>query len=138
MKATKTQIVDFIYNNFRIGGRKPTKKRLNECSIETLERIIINNNCQAELTAWINRPKMIKFMVDGIQDGEHYSWDCEYANEEECRKAFEDDNVEIVKIAPKKNHHRCKYCGSIAEGKDTDLLCEECRECFGHYYYSEL
>lgn len=37
-----------------------------------------------------------------------------------------------------KGKHICKYCGGIAEGTYQDLLCEECRECFGHSLYSEL
>ena len=37
-----------------------------------------------------------------------------------------------------KGKHVCKYCGGIAEGTYKDLLCEECRECFGHALYSEL
>ena len=34
--------------------------------------------------------------------------------------------------------HPCKYCGQEAEGDYDDLLCEECREDFGHTMYSEL
>ena len=77
-------------------------------------------------------------MVDGFQDGEALSWDCEYPNEEACKKAFEDDGIKVIKIATKSNHHRCKYCGSIAKGKISDVLCDECRVRFGHTFYSEL
>lgn len=138
MKTTKTQMVDFIYNNFTRGGKKIPKKILNDYSTENLEEIIVKNNCQDELAAWINRHKMIKFMVDGIQNGKDYSWDCEYPNEEECKRAFENDGIKVIRIATKNNHHRCKYCGGITQGKITDLLCDECREVFGHTYYSEL
>lgn len=34
--------------------------------------------------------------------------------------------------------HICKYCGNIVEGEYEDLLCDECREIFGHSLYSEL
>ena len=34
--------------------------------------------------------------------------------------------------------HSCKYCGGIAEGTYTDLLCKDCRETFGHSLFSEL
>lgn len=37
-----------------------------------------------------------------------------------------------------KDRHICKYCGWVAEGKDEDLLCQECRYDFGHAFYSEL
>lgn len=34
--------------------------------------------------------------------------------------------------------HICKYCGNIAEGTLSDLLCSDCRETFGHTMFSEL
>ena len=33
---------------------------------------------------------------------------------------------------------KCKYCGKENNSKEEDLLCEECRENFGHSLYSEL
>ena len=32
----------------------------------------------------------------------------------------------------------CKYCGSPTDSVDEDVLCEECRDLFGHTFYSEL
>lgn len=43
--------------------------------------------------------------------------------------------TEIIDITGK---HICKYCGEIAEGEYEELLCDECREIFGHSLYSEL
>jgi len=34
--------------------------------------------------------------------------------------------------------HPCPYCGNIAEGTFKDLLCQECRETFGHSLITEL
>lgn len=34
--------------------------------------------------------------------------------------------------------HYCKYCGNIAEGENEDVLCEDCKQLFGHSLYSEL
>jgi hypothetical protein len=34
--------------------------------------------------------------------------------------------------------HICKYCGGLAEGSFVDLLCQPCRETFGHSLFSEL
>lgn len=138
MKITKEQMVDYIYHNFKIKGGKLTKKLLNEYSYEELENIIKKNNCENKLEAWINQPKTIKFIVDGIHNGKKYSYDCEYINEEECRKEFEADGIKIEKIAKKSTHHRCKYCGCIANGTNKDVLCEDCKNIFGHKYYSEL
>lgn len=44
----------------------------------------------------------------------------------------------IEMIVPAKGHHICKYCQSIADGSDKDVLCKDCRDLFGHYLYSEL
>ena len=33
---------------------------------------------------------------------------------------------------------KCKNCESENNSKEEDLLCEECREVFGHTFYSEL
>lgn len=138
MKPTKAQLVDYIYNNFELNGKKLTKERLNNTPYVGLMKIITNNNCEKELEEWINKPKMEKFMVDGILDGKEYSWDTEALNEEECRKSFESEGIIVKKIASKKTHHRCKYCQGIADGKLSDLLCDNCRETFGHTLFSEL
>lgn len=96
MKATKAQIVDFIYNNFKDkNGNKFKKKKLSEYPREILEMLIIKHDCEKRLIEWVDRSKMV-------------------------------------------NHHICKYCGGIANGKEVDLLCDSCREIFGHAYYSEL
>jgi hypothetical protein len=47
-------------------------------------------------------------------------------------------DYKFVNIYPKKGHHLCKYCGQVAEGSNTDLLCNDCHELFGHTLYSEL
>ena len=43
--------------------------------------------------------------------------------------------TEIINITGK---HLCQYCGEIVEGEYEDLLCDECKEIFGHSLYSEL
>ena len=32
----------------------------------------------------------------------------------------------------------CPYCGNLTDSSDPDILCPECREDFGHTFYSEL
>lgn len=34
--------------------------------------------------------------------------------------------------------NKCKYCGSPTGSPDPDVLCKQCREGFGHTFYSEL
>ena len=50
--------------------------------------------------------------------------------------AFKDKKV--LDVADGNTHHICKYCGDIAEGTDENVLCADCREIFGHAFYSEL
>ena len=53
-----------------------------------------------------------------------------------CRKHCFSD--EIIKVYDGNTHHICKYCGNIAKGIDPDILCAECRDDFGHAFFSEL
>lgn len=32
----------------------------------------------------------------------------------------------------------CKYCGEFTDSIDPDVLCADCRECFGHTFIHEL
>lgn len=47
-------------------------------------------------------------------------------------------NEKILDVVDANTHHICQYCGDIAKGTDADVLCDECREIFGHAFYSEL
>lgn len=47
-------------------------------------------------------------------------------------------STNVLDIADANTHHICKYCGEIVNGTDEDVLCSECRETFGHAFYSEL
>ena len=49
---------------------------------------------------------------------------------------YKDEGLEGVFNAAE--NHICKYCHSVAPGTYEDLLCDDCREIFGHALYSEL
>lgn len=49
--------------------------------------------------------------------------------------AYKAEETEIIDMRGK---HVCKYCGEVTQGENADLLCSECREIFGHAFYSEL
>ena len=53
-----------------------------------------------------------------------------------CQKQYPEEK--ITKVYDAKNHHLCKYCGCVAKGTDEDVLCTDCRELFGHAFFSEL
>jgi hypothetical protein len=36
------------------------------------------------------------------------------------------------------NYHECKYCNNITHGNESDLLCDDCKETFGHSSFTEL
>ena len=50
----------------------------------------------------------------------------------------EDFEDKVIAVHDANTHHICKYCGGVAKGIDEDVLCEECRDVFGHAFYSEL
>lgn len=50
----------------------------------------------------------------------------------------ENDMGELISITNASSHHLCGYCGQVVKGTDRNLLCDECRELFGHKYLSEL
>ena len=53
-----------------------------------------------------------------------------------CQKHYPSEG--ITKVCDGNNHHICKFCGGVAKGIDEDILCEKCRELFGHAFFSEL
>lgn len=53
-----------------------------------------------------------------------------------CQKHYPSEKITAVYDA--RTHHICKYCGGIADGIDENILCSECREDFGHAFFSEL
>lgn len=56
----------------------------------------------------------------------------------EAEAFIKKEGYKVQKISYARNHHICKYCGSIAESSYKDLLCTDCRWTFGHSLYSEL
>ena len=136
--TTKTQLVDFIYSNFIfIHGVQVTISGLQKKSKEELEKIIQSTGTKRVFKEYLSS-QTVKFLVDGIQNGEEYSWDCTSNSEKLARKSLEKEGIKITRIVPVKGHHRCKYCQGIAEGSNKNLLCSDCMVTFGHTYYSEL
>ena len=53
----------------------------------------------------------------------------------ECDMSFKPEYTKIIDLTGK---HLCLYCGEVVDGLDEDKLCAECRDVFGHAFYSEL
>ena len=61
------------------------------------------------------------------------------SNKEKAIEAIEKSGkYEVIRLEKTTTHHRCPYCGEIAEGTYEQLLCKECRETFGHSTFDEL
>lgn len=61
----------------------------------------------------------------------------------QCKEDVEEIKQELgdkftIKVYDGNTNHICKYCADVAEGTYEDLLCDDCREIFGHSLYSEL
>ena len=63
-------------------------------------------------------------------------------------KFYADSNTDVTGYAPSPEKlaefidnglctHECG-CGNIANGYDEDILCDECKELYGHSFASEL
>lgn len=50
----------------------------------------------------------------------------------------EKGKVEIQSYKGTTYNNKCKYCGRPNNSTDEDILCNDCRETFGHTFYSEL
>ena len=62
----------------------------------------------------------------------------EYLKTHYCHKfSIGSDGYMLVTIA-REGYKPCKYCGEPHKTECEDLLCPECRETFGHTFYSEL
>lgn len=44
--------------------------------------------------------------------------------------------IKILENKLKENH--CQYCGEPTDSSDSNVLCRDCREVFGHTFFSEL
>lgn len=53
-------------------------------------------------------------------------------------KEYEEFVAKVKGIRIAGNATTCKYCGGLSGSLDPDVLCKDCRETFGHSFYSEL
>lgn len=84
--------------------------------------------------------KTNKIIVETAEYTQIISLNKMYDMPEEKWKALMQKGLEetVTAVYDANTHHICKYCGDVAKGIDDDVLCEECRDVFGHAFYSEL
>lgn len=137
---TKKELVDFIAENYRNKeGKRLVKRHLATFSVEELRKIISDTNGDKLLESWVNRPKVISYYIDAFdQDNKECVYEAKGPSADFIKKDLEKNGHTVNTIVTKKGHHLCKYCNGIANGTNTDQLCNDCREVFGHTFYSEL
>ena len=82
----------------------------------------------------------MKYLVEAtdVKTNKEVTLEITSNSKENAAKAVKKDGYDAKRIENVSTHHVCKYCYGIAEGKDEELLCQSCRELFGHTFYSEL
>lgn len=54
------------------------------------------------------------------------------------KAGLEKNGYIVHRVVTADDHHICKYCKSIADGKYEDLLCEDCQHAYGQTFFSDL
>lgn len=138
--ATRTQKIAFI--NERL--RNKDGKRIPKTKLKDMSDKFLDETCERFADAFqdylANPPiKLTRFFAEvSSADGKDYTLEGKAENIEAYKEMLINDNYTVTKIVPAKGHHVCKYCGSVTDGSQSDILCEDCREIFGHSFYSEL
>lgn len=94
-------------------------------------------------------PSLKKYIVDMAKTNNYYvllsskkdanEWaECYFTTPERIHKDAKEMKKKVLQIIPYVEAHRCKYCGTVTEGSNEDVLCPNCHELFGHTYFSEL
>lgn len=135
----RTTKIRFIHENFRskTNGKKIPKSKLSQLSDADLDALIAK--AQPMYEQFLRTTDYIVSITE--KDGQTTEWNnWEAESENEIREALDSEysNLERIQIAEAKNHHFCKYCGTVTEGANKDVLCSECHDLFGHNLYSEL
>lgn len=135
-KITKKDKVDFLYGiGVSAKGKRISKRDLQKISSKVLDDIFEKFRVTHDFEAWKNRPKLSAFYAE-CKSGVIFQ--VEAVSSEEAEKRITEDGEEVVRVVPIKEHHICPYCNGLADGFDSDMLCEECRMLFGHTYIDEL
>lgn len=56
---------------------------------------------------------------------------------DKCIKLVDEGDV-VTGVYDGNLFHVCKYCGKVALGQNQNILCRDCKQLFGHTYFSEL
>lgn len=158
MKHTKENLVNYLHECLTLEETQQeiSKSELKKYSREELEHVLEHFELTEKFDVIPDQEKFfVIFLADAKSDKDNsnndspddqsddeesygYSQEWNAIDEKTLRTYLKEHGYKVVNICPKKGHHLCKYCGQIAEGSNTDLLCNDCHELFGHTRYSEL
>ena len=138
-ETTKKQKIEFIYKKYQHTENKIPRKEIYGYSISKL-----NDICRTyadEFKEFVENPPLSKFFADALTtDNEIIFYDGEYTSIDELETNINNDkNIKrLLKIAPMRGHHRCRYCNHIVNGSIKDVLCPNCQNLFNCQLYSDL
>lgn len=142
MTATMTQKIDYVWTHLKFKNGVTKKKLTLYCEQKPteLERFV---NRVVELggesiETWLSKPKPTWFYAEVEEDGKTATYEGKAQSMEEFVNHLVEKGCKVTKVVTRRGHHICPYCGSIADGTDKGLLCEDCRDTFGHAFYHEL
>lgn len=81
---------------------------------------------------------MKDYLVIGKKDGQEYNIEIKAQNKKVAEYNLNKNGYSVVNIKEAKKAHVCLYCGNLVDGTNENLLCDECRELFGHTFFSQL
>lgn len=141
IKRTKRTVkIDYIHTCLKCSdGSKLTKTELKEWSDKGLNEICRRH--PDSFRDYIENPpvKLIKFLANCTdKKGKELAFEGQYENMEKFEAELTKEKMTAIKIVPAKGNHLCRYCMGIAEGSNKDLLCDDCKELFGHTLFTEL
>ncbi len=138
-KYTKEQKIDYINRCVKFKGKKISKSQLKTWPDSKIDAIC--ERFADDFKDFIKNPpvKLTKFYIEATdKQGDRVTMEASYFDAETCEKSMASDGYKIARIVPARGHHICMYCNGIADGAQKDILCDDCRDMFGHYSYYEL
>ena len=132
--------IDFINKCLKTKkGTKITKKYLRNCSDEYIDSICERFN--DTFNNYLANPpkKLTKFYADAVNpEGKVVTFEGKFESDNAFKDDLLKDGYKVKRIVLARGRHICQYCGTITNGTQKDILCNDCQMTFGHYSYNEL
>ncbi len=127
----KNMKVKFLSKNIRVNGKKLSQKSWSERKDKVIDDICFKFHREFELEM---KAPLEKYLVECDTS----SFSVEARSEEQAMEYVRESGYNPVQAVKARGHYFCKYCSRIVKGTNKDVLCPECRDVFGHAFFSEL